>query len=230
MAAAILLAATAIGAAWLLLGGYSLGPRITVQEQVMAPPLTEPAPAEKPVGSSTAPPEPAAVGTGTASGSVEAGEAAGTTGAEAQGAAKAVSGRAAPAALSRLTWPVEGRVVRGYGYGFVAAYQDYRFHPGLDLAAPVGTPVRAAADGQVKEIAYDATHRWQVVLEHGDSWETVYLELNQVADLSGGAWVKAGTILGYLGEPGRTADTQMPHLHFELRHQGEARNPLELLP
>lgn len=219
--AAILLAALGAGSTWLLVNGYHLGPRITVQQPAVAGKLAEPAPLEKPAGSSTAPQERSAAG------KLGQENASGTATESPQGR---ITGQAAPAALSRLSWPAEGRVIRGYGYGFVAAYQDYRFHPGIDLAAPVDMPVLAAADGQVKELAYDTEHRWQVVLEHGSGWETIYMELGRITDLAVGAWVKAGEPLGYLAEPGRAAESQVPHLHFELRYKGEARNPLEFLP
>lgn len=227
--AALALAAVAGSVAWFLLAGYSLGPRLTVQEQVMGPPLAEPVPLETPAGSATAPRETADHAPDAAGASYQAsGSGSTTTEAKATGGAQKV-GEAAPAGLSRLSWPVEGEVARNYGYGFVPAYGDYRFHPGLDLTAPSGTPVVAAADGQIKEVAYDESHRWQVVLTHGAGWETVYLELARVEDLAAGSWVRAGTKLGHLGEPGRGAETPIPHLHFELRHQGEARNPLEFL-
>jgi len=226
IAAAALLAAVGTGITWMLVAGYQFGPRVTVQSPARVGHLPEPQPSEVLAGSATAPTPEEAVQEPPASSSAPTGAGAAASSAEEKSAAP---GRAAPADLSRVIWPVEGEVARGYGYGLADAYRDYRFHPGVDLAAPSGSPVRAVARGEVKEVAYDAEHRWQVVLSHGNGWETVYLELDRVEDLSAGQPVPPGSVLGYLGEPGTGAETTEPHLHFEVRYRGEARNPLEFL-
>jgi murein DD-endopeptidase MepM/ murein hydrolase activator NlpD len=223
--AAALLVGVGLGLSWLLAHGQRLGPRVTVEPSLPVMQLAEPQVTAKPAGSATAPETaPGAETDGRDAGLAQ--EASTPAPAEAQ---PGTTGPAAPASLSRLRWPIEGRVARGYGYGFVSAYQDYRFHSGIDLAAAAGTPVVAAADGEVKETAYDAEHRWQVVLSHGAGWETVYLELDRLADLTPGEEVRAGSVLGYLGAPGTGADTPVPHLHFEVHRRGEARDPLEFL-
>ncbi|MGB9920007.1 MAG: M23 family metallopeptidase [Moorellales bacterium] len=214
-----------LGTSWLLVHGQRPGPRVIIEPDLPVMQLAEPQVTEKPAGSATAPetgPVVKTEGEGLTPTRTE------PTSAQAE-SGYGITGVAAPASFSRLRWPVEGRVARGYGYGFVSTYRDYRFHSGIDLAASSGTPVMAAADGEVKETAYDAEHQWQVVLSHHSGWETVYLELDRLADLTPGSEVRAGSVLGYLGTPGTGADTPVPHLHFEVRRQGEACDPLEFL-
>jgi murein DD-endopeptidase MepM/ murein hydrolase activator NlpD len=205
LAALVVLAAVAATTVWALGSGYRLGPRVVVHQPVPVVKLAEPVPLEKPSGSSTVPSD-----------------------------RENTFGPAAPAdQVSQdpaLVWPVRGEVVRGFGYGFEERYHDYRFHSGVDVAAPSGTAVKAAMAGRVREVAYDAEHQWRVVVDDGSGWETVYQGLGRLTGALAGTAVEAGAVLGYIGEPGAGAHTSVPHLHFELRRNGEAKNPLDYLP
>lgn len=210
-AAAVLLGMVGLSGIWALASGYHYGPVITVRDTSDLPTLSEPVPAEKPAGSSTVPSQQPQLESTPA----DAGPAV---------------GEAVPAGLSRLVWPVEGEVIRPWGFGFADTYQDYRFHPGIDLGASVESPVTAAADGKVAAITYDPALRWQVLIDHGNSWETAYTGLQQVGNLKVDIPVQAGTPLGLVGEPGTSSDSSIPHLHFEVRHAGEPVNPMDFLP
>jgi murein DD-endopeptidase MepM/ murein hydrolase activator NlpD len=99
------------------------------------------------------------------------------------------------------------------------------FHAGTDLAASVGAPVRATADGDVARAGWAGGYGLLIVLHHQDGYETRYGHLSRVA-VSEGEAVRKGQLIGYVGTTGRSTG---PHLHYEIRHDGEAINPLPYL-
>jgi murein DD-endopeptidase MepM/ murein hydrolase activator NlpD len=100
------------------------------------------------------------------------------------------------------------------------------FHAGIDLGAPMGTEVYAARDGVVVEIGNNRVYGNFVRLDHGDGYETVYGHLSAVL-ISLHQEVQSGKILGRVGSTGMSTG---PHLHFEIRRQGHAEDPVPLLP
>ena len=125
------------------------------------------------------------------------------------------------------TWPVVGRMTTQYG-GCTAAMCP---HWGIDIAAPPGTPVLAAADGVVAAIGWDPDgYGHYIVLDHGAGWQTLYGHL-QSAKLSGsvmtlGMAVSQGDAMGGLGNSGASTG---PHLHFEVRRDGAHIDPTRVL-
>ena len=137
---------------------------------------------------------------------------------------------AAPASASTadpaLQHPLpDGRITWGWGPGRDPFSGGETHHRGIDLAAPSGTPVRAAAAGTVVE----ATITWSVspasgtvvVLDHGAGWSTFYTHLDAF-EVSTGQRVEAGQTIGRVGSTGRSTG---PHLHFEVRRNGEPVDP-----
>lgn len=100
--------------------------------------------------------------------------------------------------------------------------QDQRFHAGIDLAAPTGTPVRAVADGQVRVADGVGGYGRLIELDHGQGWTTRYGHL-QAQTVRVGTWVRAGDIIALVGLTGRSTG---PHLHFEIRRHGQPVDPL----
>jgi murein DD-endopeptidase MepM/ murein hydrolase activator NlpD len=133
-------------------------------------------------------------------------------------------GRASP----RLSWPIDPVDVRS-GFG---PRKDPMggarggLHEGLDLAAVEGQYVRAAGAGRVVRAGPAGGYGFVVVLEHGKAFHTVYAHLSTV-DVFAGDEVKGGDPLGLAGATGRATG---PHLHFEVRVDGRARNPFAFLP
>jgi murein DD-endopeptidase MepM/ murein hydrolase activator NlpD len=127
----------------------------------------------------------------------------------------------------RMVAPVAAEVSVGYGWNYSLTHEDWRFHPGLDYAVPEGSPVRAAAGGLVARVSEDRQWGWQVVLSHDEGLETRYMGLG-LARVKEGQEVKAGQVLGEVGAPGLAEVGQGPHLHFEVRVQGEPRDPQTL--
>ena len=119
-------------------------------------------------------------------------------------------------------WPLMelGYVTRGQlGAGDNAA------HAGIDVAVPIGTPVRAAGTGSVVEAARDQEYGLFVLLRHNDGLETRYAHLSRIV-VSAGKTIVAGEVLGLSGNSGRSS---APHLHFEVTQRGQSIDPRTLL-
>lgn len=121
-----------------------------------------------------------------------------------------------------LIWPVEsGKISSHFGL------RKNRLHAGIDVSAPRGTPVRAAADGQVLIARKQGAYGKLVIIEHASDRQTVYGHLDSFA-VSEGDIVKAGEFIGRVGRTGRATGM---HLHFETRiANGMPRDPLAFLP
>jgi murein DD-endopeptidase MepM/ murein hydrolase activator NlpD len=118
------------------------------------------------------------------------------------------------------------RITSTYGMRVQPLTGMLAFHAGVDFAAVKGTPVSAAAAGSVAEVGVDEVMGNYVLLDHTGGFETFYGHLDTVA-VSLNQQVASGMILGTVGDSGATTGA---HLHFEIRHDGETRDPLALLP
>jgi len=106
----------------------------------------------------------------------------------------------------------------------------WRFHGGLDIFAPVGTPVVAVADGQVEYITVDMFLGHKVVIAHPGGLTSVYANLDAAPDISIGETVTAGQTIGAVGTSAPSKQVQAAHLHFEMHQDGSHVNPLLYLP
>ena len=99
-----------------------------------------------------------------------------------------------------------------------------RAHKGIDYAAPRGTPVKAAGDGKVIHAGNKGGYGRTVIVQHGQSYTTLYAHLNGYAKgIRTGKRVRQGDVIGYVGSSGLATG---PHLHYEFRLNGVHRNPL----
>jgi len=122
-------------------------------------------------------------------------------------------------------WPVEGRVGSSFGEREDPINGEGAFHAGIDIDAPMGTPVRASADGDVTGLEMGAGYGRQIVLEHGHGLRTLYGHLSAVAVVAG-QHVTRGQVIGYVGQTGRATG---PHLHYEVRVHNVPVNPHKYL-
>jgi murein DD-endopeptidase MepM/ murein hydrolase activator NlpD len=113
------------------------------------------------------------------------------------------------------------RLTSAYGLRQNPITGNIRLHRGLDMAAPEGTGVFAAADGIITEIGEDPVYGIYVVIKHGESWASLYGHLQKV-ETTLRSFVQSGTLIGRVGSTGQSTG---PHLHFELRQNGKARDP-----
>ena len=110
----------------------------------------------------------------------------------------------------------------GYGMRNHPVLGGRRKHDGVDLAAPTGTPVYATADGVVGRADWYSSYGLYISVNHGASMETRYAHLSRLA-VAAGDNVKKGDLIGYVGSTGRSTG---PHLHYEVRVEGLAVNPI----
>ncbi len=121
-------------------------------------------------------------------------------------------------------WPLEGRISSGFGWRNISVAGN-RFHGGIDIVAPSGTPVRAARGGVVTRAGWVGAYGYLVVLDHGAGWETRYAHLSRI-DVRPGERVAQAAVVGLVGSTGASTG---PHLHFEVRRDGRALDPLTYL-
>jgi murein DD-endopeptidase MepM/ murein hydrolase activator NlpD len=163
-------------------------------------------------------------------------------------AADTASGGVQTAQNSPLTtWPVpdhtelnERDPARHQGGGSFGAPRDGgRVHTGIDITAPVGSPVVAAGDGTVVNIQPNpsGTYGNQIVIEHPGGVYTQYGHLGRI-DVAPGTAFHAGDVVGFSGRSGNVPDKADSHLHFEIRRGsmrphstgGQVVNPIDYLP
>ena len=119
--------------------------------------------------------------------------------------------------------PLENaRLTSAYGMRTHPVLNRRMGHKGIDLAAPTGTPIYATADGFVSKAERFGAYGNYVAVEHGARIQTRYAHMSEIA-VADGTWVKKGDLLGYVGSTGRSTG---PHLHYEVRIDGEAVNPM----
>lgn len=119
------------------------------------------------------------------------------------------------------TFPAEGRITSLYGYRLDPFTGERDFHNGVDIAGPVGTPIKAVMDGKVIHASYDDLNGNMVKIQHTGGMITLYLhnsQLNVLLDQE----VKKGDIISYMGNTGRSTGS---HLHFSLKTDNEFSNP-----
>lgn len=132
-----------------------------------------------------------------------------------------LSGTLAVSIPSRV--PIEGyHFTSGFGMRTHPVLGGRRQHKGIDLAAPIGTPVYATADGQVSKAEWFSSYGLYVSLEHGADIQTRYGHMSRL-NVAAGQTVHKGDLIGYVGTTGRSTG---PHLHYEVRVAGEAVNPM----
>ena len=129
-----------------------------------------------------------------------------------------------PAESKPSIWPVVGRLLGGFGTRNdpFAGEGEREFHKGVDIGAPLGTAVKATADGLVIQAEpTSGGYGRLVVIDHGGSYQTWYAHLQRIS-VQVGQEVRRGETVGALGSSGRVT---APHLHYEVHVGGTAMNP-----
>ncbi|MDR3162062.1 MAG: M23 family metallopeptidase [Spirochaetaceae bacterium] len=117
------------------------------------------------------------------------------------------------------------RITSAFGMRRNPVTGNMRLHEGLDLAAPEGTEVFAARDGVVTDRGEDPIYGKYIVIRHGDNWASLYGHLS-VIGVTLNSRLRTGDPIGRVGSTGQSTG---PHLHFELRRNGQAQDPGKLL-
>ena len=123
-----------------------------------------------------------------------------------------------------MMWPVVGRITSGFGYRYHPILHFARLHKGIDFGARWGSPIVAAADGQVSRAGWAGGYGRQVRIVHAGGIATSYSHMSQIA-AQPGSFVRQGQVIGYVGSSGLSTG---PHLHYEVYRGGQAVNPMSV--
>ncbi|MHA6688873.1 M23 family metallopeptidase [Devosia sp. A449] len=128
--------------------------------------------------------------------------------------------------LTRRPLEGGGTLRSRFGYRIHPIFKTRRLHTGADLAAPSGTPIYAAGDGVIQYYKWQSGYGNKVEISHVNGYETAYGHMSRYVDgLSVGSHVRQGQIIGYVGSTGQSTG---PHLHFEIKINGNLVDPLSV--
>ena len=122
-------------------------------------------------------------------------------------------------------WPVNGRLMGGYGQRSDPFSGEGAMHTGIDISAPAGTAVKATADGVVVHSNWNGGYGRCVIVDHGNGYQTWYAHLSRM-DVMEGQEIRQGETLGLVGTTGRATG---PHLHYEVRIHSTPVNPYRFM-
>jgi len=136
----------------------------------------------------------------------------------------------APKKTLKTASPVSGEQIFGYSMEALSYNQttrDWRVHNGVDLAAETGTPVLAAADGEVHSVREDETLGHTVVIRHSDGYTTCYSCLTEDIPVQPGDRVTLGQTIGHAGESAIVETALGSHVHFSVSLYDKPMDPAE---
>ncbi len=116
--------------------------------------------------------------------------------------------------------PCEGNITSGFGLRRWGSRM--KNHTGIDIAAPIGTPVRASASGTVIFSGRKGAYGNTIIVDHGQGLSTLYAH-NSHLEVEMGQWVRGGDVVAHSGNSGRSTG---PHVHYEIRVDSEPVNPM----
>ncbi|KUK11320.1 MAG: Peptidase, M23/M37 family [Clostridia bacterium 41_269] len=122
-------------------------------------------------------------------------------------------------------WPVQGRIASTFGWRSSPFGGGEEFHDGLDIAAPYGTPIKAAGEGRVVQADWEPGYGKIVVINHDYGYISCYAHCSKIL-VKSGQKVEKGEIIAKIGSTGRSTG---PHLHLSIRYGGRLIDPLEIL-
>jgi murein DD-endopeptidase MepM/ murein hydrolase activator NlpD len=122
-------------------------------------------------------------------------------------------------------WPVNGRLADGYGHRSDPLSGEGELHKGVDILAPTGTPVRAAADGIIVRAGWNGGYGRCIIIDHGHNYQTLYGHLSRM-DVIEGQEIRQGEMIGAVGTTGHSTGS---HLHYEVHVGATPVNPYRFL-
>lgn len=125
----------------------------------------------------------------------------------------------------KFAWPIRGPLSSFFGYRPDPFTGIRRFHAGIDIAVDAGSEIRAAMDGKVADVGYNANYGNYVILSHADGFQTLYGHLTSPS-VTVGTTIAQGSVIGLSGNTGYSTG---PHLHFGIFRRSLALNPLKYL-
>jgi murein DD-endopeptidase MepM/ murein hydrolase activator NlpD len=129
-----------------------------------------------------------------------------------------------PAENNAMVWPAAGRISSTFGYRVHPILRYRRLHAGIDIAAPSGSPIVAAASGQVTAAGWAGGSGRQVRISHGGGIATTYSHMSGIV-AQPGSFVRQGQLIGYVGSSGLSTGS---HLHYSVYVSGQPVNPMSV--
>lgn len=130
-----------------------------------------------------------------------------------------------------LVWPIVGNILIDYSMDktiYFETLQQYKYNPGIVIAATEGENITAAADGRVISVAYDSQLGNMVVMDLGNQYELTYGQLDNIT-VSEGSYVATGDIIGSVAHPTKYYSTEGANVYFKLTKDGKPVNPMSKL-
>lgn len=130
-------------------------------------------------------------------------------------------------ASGQFLWPLEGgRVTSQFGARFHPIHKTRRFHNGIDIAKPKGSPILASDGGKVIESRASGGYGWKITIDHGNGYQTVYAHMYpEDVKVSEGQIVSKGQMIALVGSNGWSTG---PHLHFEVKRNQRVIDPMTI--
>jgi murein DD-endopeptidase MepM/ murein hydrolase activator NlpD len=122
-------------------------------------------------------------------------------------------------------WPVQGSIVKGYGWRYDAIRKTKEFQPGIEISALPDSAVLAVADGTITEIKHQPEVGWEIVISHNNEWSSNYFYLGPV-QVKVGQKVKAGETIAFINRPDQDKG---PILMLEIKEYDKPVDPLSIL-
>ncbi|MDR1956614.1 MAG: M23 family metallopeptidase [Treponema sp.] len=122
-------------------------------------------------------------------------------------------------------YPIRGRLTSPFGWRNDPISGVRRYHAALDLAAAMGTPIKAAMDGRISSVGLNSVYGKYIIISHANGYQTMYAHMSATS-VSQGSMVSQGAKIGEVGSTGYSTG---PHLHFAIYKNGRAVNPLDFL-
>ena len=132
---------------------------------------------------------------------------------------------------SKMIWPVEGNVILNYSMDksvYFPTLEQYRYNPALIIESAEGSPVQAAARGQVIHIEDQEETGTTVVMDLGNDYRVTYGQLKDVC-VNAGKLVEAGEVIGYVAQPTKYYSVEGSNLYLKMIRGNQAANPMEYL-
>lgn len=136
------------------------------------------------------------------------------------------NGNTPPPSNANFLRPVAGPITSPFGPRIHPVFGDQGFHRGVDYGSPSGTPIKASKAGTVAVSQYSSSYGYFVVINHGNGVQTLYAHASSL-NCKVGQQVQQGQVVANVGSTGWSTG---PHLHFEIRINGEAVNPQNYIP
>jgi len=149
----------------------------------------------------------------------------GSTGSTGESSVEVAAGPPPASKAGALQRPVDGPITSGYGYRIHPIFGISRLHTGIDFSGPSGTPIYAADGGVVVSAGGRGGYGNATVVDHGGGMATLYAHQSRLG-VSAGERVERGQVIGYVGSTGISTG---PHLHFEVRIDGQPVDPAAYL-